>query len=160
MAKEYSREIANAVNQFLVDDDWKFSFDEERGLFKFGISLKSKLKSVDYIIDIKEQSYLVYTVSPIGATADNREEMATMAEFLNRANYGLRNGNFELDMDDGEIRYKCFVDCENRIPSKDIVENSIYCPPFMFERYAPGIIGIIFGGMSAKQAIDLCENDQ
>lgn len=32
--------------------------------------------------------------------------MKRTAEFLTRANYGLVFGNFEMDMHDGEIRYK------------------------------------------------------
>lgn len=31
----YSNEIANVVKQFLTDDDWHYSFDEERGIFDF-----------------------------------------------------------------------------------------------------------------------------
>ena len=29
-----------------------------------------------------------------------------MAEFLTRANYGIMIGNFEMDFNDGEVRYK------------------------------------------------------
>lgn len=32
-----------------------------------------------------------------------------MAEFITRINYGLVVGNFELDMDEGELRYKTAV---------------------------------------------------
>lgn len=42
--KIYSKDIAHAINTYLKDDDWYFSFDEQRGVFKFGLSLKGKMK--------------------------------------------------------------------------------------------------------------------
>ena len=159
MSKEFSPKIAEAIENFLKEDDWKFAFDSDRGFFKFGVNLQSKLKSVNYIVDVKETAYVVYAISPIGATPDNRDEMLAMADFICRANYGLRNGNFELDMNDGEIRYKCFVNCEDIELSKSVIEESIYCPPLMFERYAQGIIGIVFANMDPKEAAELCESE-
>ncbi len=153
----YSETIAQAINNYLTEDEWHFSFDEKRGLFKFGLSLKGKIKKINYIIDVKDDEYVVYAVSPLGADEDDKEMMAAMAEFVCRANYGLKNGNFELDMRDGEVRLKCFVDCEGITPSKDMVQNSIHCPAAMFKRYGSGIVDIIFGNATAKEAVERCE---
>ncbi len=153
----YSKDIANAINTFLKEDDWHFSFDEQRGVFKFGLSLKSKLKKINYLIHVKEDEYIVYAISPIGADEDDEKMMSAMAEFVCRANYGLKNGNFELDMRDGEIRFKCFVDCEDVMPSTEVIQNCLHCPAAMFKQYGDGIIDIIFGNVSAKEAIAKCE---
>lgn len=155
--KIYSKDIAHAINTYLKEDDWHFSFDEKRGVFKFGLSLKGKMKKINYIIYIKEDEYVVYAVSPLGADEEDEKMMATMAEFVCRANYGLKNGNFELDMRDGEIRFKCFADCEGIIPTTEMIRNSIHCPAAMFEQYAEGIVGIIFGNLNAKDAVEKCE---
>lgn len=155
--KNYSTEIANAIKSYLKEDDWHFSFDEETGLFRFGLSLSSKIKKINYIVDVKEDEYIVYAIAPIGADEEDKKMMVTMAEFVCRANYGLKNGNFELDMRDGEVRFKCFVDCEGITPSKDMVQNSIHCPAAMFKRYGSGIVDIIFGNATAKEAVEKCE---
>lgn len=155
--KNYSAEIANAIKSYLKEDDWHFSFDEETGLFRFGLSLSSKIKKINYIVDVKEDEYIVYAIAPIGADEEDKKMMATMADFVCRANYGLKNGNFELDMRDGEVRFKCFVDCEGITPSKDMVQNSIHCPAAMFKRYGSGIVDIIFGNATAKEAVERCE---
>ena len=52
--KNYSAEIANAIKSYLKEDDWHFSFDEETGLFRFVLSLSSKIKKINYIVDVKE----------------------------------------------------------------------------------------------------------
>lgn len=155
--RAYSKSIANVINSFLTEDEWHFSFDDHRGIFKFGLNLKGRIKKVSYIIDVKDDEYVVYAISPLGADDDDEKMMATMADFLCRANYGLKNGNFELDMRDGEIRYKCFVDCEGITPTTEMVRNSIHCPAAMFDRYGVGIVDIIFGNATAKEAIAKCE---
>lgn len=154
----YSKEIANAINNFLVNDDWNFSFDEEKGIFRFGVSLDSKIKKINYSVKVNAHGFTVYVISPIGVEEHDRDMMLNMAEFICRANYVLRSGNFELDMEDGEIRYKIYTDCDGGIiPTYEMVKNSIHCPAIMFDQYAPGIIDIIFGNVSAMDAIKRCE---
>ena len=147
---EYSNELANLVKKFLVDNDWHFAFDENTGVFEFGLRVKSKIQKINYIVDVHEDEIVVYGMCPIGANHTESNMMVQMAEFLCRANYGLKNGCFELDFRDGEIRYKSFIDCEDMMPSNEVIKNSIHCTAAMFKRYAPGIVDIIFSGSSAK----------
>lgn len=155
--KNYSNDIANAIKYYLKENGWHFSFDEDKGLFKFGLSIRSKIRNISYIIGVRNDAYIVYAISPVCADEDDNKMMAAMAEFVCRANYGLSHGNFELDMRDGEVRFKCFIDCKGIIPTKDMIKNSIYCPEIMFKRYGPGIVDIIFGNVTAKEAVEKCE---
>ena len=155
----YSQNIANAIKEFLTNDDWYFSFDEKRGVFKFRLCLKGKINKINYLIRVRDDDYTVYAISPLGANENDEKMMATMAEFVCRANYGLKNGNFELDMRDGEIRFKCFVDCDAITPTQEMVRNSIHCPASMYDNYSDGIVGIIFGDLSAKEAEERCEGN-
>ena len=158
--KTYSRNIANVINHFLMEDDWYYFFDEKRGVFEFGLAIQGKMKKINYYIAVLQDSYLVYAFSPFGVEEDDKEMMSEMAEFVCRANYGLKNGNFELDMESGEIRFKSFVDCASILPSMKIVKNSIYTPANMFERYGTGIVDFIIGYATAKEAIPKCERPQ
>lgn len=153
----YSKSIANAINKFLTDNDLNFSFDEQLGQFILSSGIKSKLKKLNYIINVEDYAFIVYAISPIGVDADDENSMTEMAEFVCRANYGLRRGNFELDMRDGEIRYKCHVDCKGIIPTNEMVANNIITPIAMFDRYGDGIVDIIFGNVPAKEAVERCE---
>lgn len=154
---EYSNDLVNIVKKFLVDDGWHFSFDENTGIFDFGLRIKSKIQKINYVVDVHEDEIVVYGMCPIGADHTDANAMAQLAEFLCRANYGLKNGSFELDFRDGEIRYKSFIDCEEAMPSVKVIKNSIHCTAAMYKRYAPGIVDIIFAGCTAKEAIAKCE---
>ena len=147
------------IKEFLTEDNWNYSFDEEDNVFSFSLTIDSKIKHLKYYIYVREDSYTVYAVSPLNADNDDKIVMSTLADFICRANYGLRNGNFELDMRDGEIRYKVFVDCENRLPSMEIVKRSIVIPCIMFEKYSNGILDVIFKGSSAEEAVSECEDN-
>ena len=56
-----------------------------------------------------EQQLVFYSVHPRSAPPTR---LAEVAEFLHRVNYGTIIGNFELDCDDGEIRFKTSIDVE------------------------------------------------
>ena len=155
--EDNTEEIVEMIRDFLTEDDWHFNFDEENGCFMFNISIDGKLQHLRYVVYVKDDGYTVYAVSPINADKDDPSVMSRMADFICRANYGLRNGNFELDMRDGEIRYKIFIDCDEILPNKNIVRNSIIIPSVMFERYSAGIIDVMFKDSSAEDAISKCE---
>lgn len=151
--RTYSVRISNLIKEFLSMDGWHYSFDDKSGTFQFGLNISAKIKNIKYLIDVDNDSYIVYAYCPIGADADNIVMMHRMSDFICRANYGLKNGNFELDMRDGEIRYKCYTDCENNIPPVEIIRTSVYCPAAMFERYGTGIAEIIFNNAEPQKTI-------
>ena len=157
MGKNYNPDIAAEINSFLEGDDWHFSFEEERGLFRFNLSIKGRMKSISYIVDVKEDEYIVYAISPISGDQDDPDMMAQLAEFITRANYGLKNGGFEMDYRDGEIRYRSYVDCDGQLPCEQVIKDSIYVVAATFSRYSDGILDVIFGGIPAKDAIRKCE---
>ncbi len=155
--RKYSVKICNLIKEFLSTDDWHYSYDDRSGTFQFGLNLTSKIKNIKYLVDVDEDSFIVYAYCPIGADVDNIEMMHRMSDFICRANYGLKNGNFELDMRDGEIRYKCYADCEKIDPSIEIIRTCIYCPAIMFERYGTGIAEIVFNNSTSQDAINKVE---
>ena len=153
----YNKEIANEISNFLKKDDWHFSFDEQKGSFRFGLSLKGKLRNVKYSVHVREDDYSVYVTSPLSVDADDKDMLARMSEFICRANYGLIRGSFELDVRDGEIQFKFYVPCNDSVPSDKTIGESIYIPMQMFKKYGDGIVSIIFTETSAEEAIKKCE---
>lgn len=154
----YSSRIAEAINSYLESRDYTYAFNEKSGVFNFGFRIDGRLRNLEYQISIRRTNYVVYASSSINADIEDKKMMSEMAQFVCWANYGLRRGNFELDMSDGEIRYKDYVDCEDRRVTFQMVRNSILIPAMMFERYSPGILDIIFMGSNAEEAIKKCED--
>ncbi len=145
------QDIIDAVRNNLDDDEWNYDFEEDRKpypILRTGCRIDGKLKSIDEVIDFRETYFLVYTFCPINADPDNIGEIS---KFLHLANYGLVVGNFELNPQDGEIRYKIFVDCDGleSIPT-DVIGRAIHIPFSMFARYGDSIAALAMGFSDAE----------
>lgn len=159
--KNYSTEIAQAIKEHLEEREMKLvAFDENDGSFGFVMHLPGQISFIHYIIKVHEDDYTVVAICPVCPATSDSAVLAAMAEFVCRANYGLKNGNFEMDFRDGELRYKCFVDCDEQIPSQSVVRDSIGVPAAMMKRYAPGIINVLYKGMDAESAVEECEQNK
>lgn len=154
MKKTYSTTIANAIDEVLSEYGWEFSFNHEKGLFKFGLTIDSRVSRVQYVVDVKDTGFIVYSIFPITVEPTDDGMMNRMAEFICRANNGLQMGNFEFGMDDGVIKFKDYVDCDGIIPTVNLIKNSLTICGLMFEHYGEGILGILFENKSARDAIE------
>ncbi len=154
MSKNYSEAIAKEIENFLVSDDWKFDSVDERGVIRTGIGLKSKIKSAKMYIDVKSDGYSVITVPTIGADNDTK---ADAMEYITRANYGLYIGNFEMDPEDGEIRFKTYHCCCDELPTVEQIRMSIYVNMMMLDKYGNGLCKVLFGMATPKEAIEEAE---
>ena len=153
----YGYFIKEAIEDFLKEDDWHYTFDEEKELIRMGINLNGKIKECKLLVDLRDTYYYVYATISINADEDCRQKVA---EYLTRANYGMRFGNFEMDMEDGEIRYKMTVDCgddSDCIPTKSIIKRSIYTPASMMQKYGDELLAVMYGFMEPKEAIEKAE---
>lgn len=144
-------QITDAIRNFLDNDDWHYEYDAENSMVRMGLNLKSKLKNCRIFIDIKNDAYLVYLVSQINADKDNLSELM---RYLTIANYGLINGNFELDIRDGEVRYKTYVNCDGleTLPEQ-VIKDSLYLAAFTLDRYGDGLAALIMGFSTADEEI-------
>ncbi len=157
--RSYSAPIADAIRAHMDEHDLHYYFDEDRGVFTLLMSAGSKAKTLIYHIIVDNHNFIVNARYPLGPDPKDDACMTTMARFLTRASHGMRNGNFELDMEDGDISFKSFCCCRGLIvPSDEMIAECIQCPAAMFDKYEAGILGILFNGMGDKEAEEHCEN--
>lgn len=154
MAKDYSPEIVKAIQSFFEEDDWLYEPCDENGVIRTAVSLKCKMKKVNVLINVNDNSFSILSILPLNADENVRRDMA---EFLTRANYSLTLGNFEMDFNDGEIRYKTSHYCGNTLPTTEQIERNFYVNVLMVDRYGDGIAKVLFGVGTPKEAIEECE---
>ena len=111
---------------------------------------------MDYYIHIRflPDGYISHTTSRINADSNARSRVA---EFLTRANYGMRNGNFELDFRDGEIRFKVFCRSGDTILSDSQITDAIVTPLIQFDTYGDPLLSVLFGWKTPEEAIQEAE---
>lgn len=151
-------QIVDAVRDWLDSDDWHYDYNAEKHMISAGIKLDCKMRSARVYIPIRDDnSYIVNIVAPIKGDPNDLDELI---KYLTMANYGLANGNFELDVRDGEIRYKTYVNCREleSLPDR-IIKDSILVGWYMMERYGDGIAAISMGFSDAEAEIKKAEGD-
>lgn len=156
----YNRKIASAIDFILKKRQLNYQFDQQTGNFQLIMGLECQLQSVHCYILVRDTNFSVYAYSPVSVPKDDPIAMSAMLDFISRANYGLANGNFEVDVRDGEIRYKTFLDCTEGIPPFGAIERNLMIPVLMFERYGQGILHVCMSLSTPQQAIHMCEPEQ
>lgn len=151
----YSKEVFNAIRRFLDKKHLYYHASEILGLIQLDLPTDSMIRRVDLRINVKNDSYTVRALSSVSADPKDAKSMARLAEYLTRVNYRLRNGNFEMDYRDGELAFKCYVDCHGGVPVQEAIDDSIFCPPAMFHQYGNGILQVM--GVDPAQALEDCE---
>ena len=146
--------LSNRVKEYLDSQEWHYSFDNEKRMFKFGMGTKTKMKNIDIIIKIRENSIIAYGMPRISA---DTETMSVAVEYIARANYGLVIGNFEIDCSDGELRYKSSIYCKDDVPSLDVVKYIVELPILMWKIYGDGLLACLFAGSSPEEEIKKLE---
>lgn len=152
----YSKDIYRLITRHLDAKGYRYEFDADKELIRMGFSIDCKLSSCDVLIDLRDDKYIVYSKIDMNADEQSRPEMAKLLAYIN---YGIIYGGFEMDFSDGEIRYRNPVNCNDFLPSDEIIRRSISTPIAMMEKYGNALLGVMMGFIDAKTACEQAEAD-
>ena len=143
-------QIYQEMVKFFKKDDWFFVPLEEQPVLQMSFQGDSGKWTCYARAREQQRQFLFYSVCSLNAPEN---KLASIAEFISRANYGMAVGNFELDFTDGEIRYKTSIDVDGNQLNFDFIRSLVYTNVMMMDRYLPGIMWVIQGEMEAEAAI-------
>jgi len=142
--------LFDTIVKYFKADDWNFQQLEGKTVLRMGFQAESgSWQCVAQVIE-DDQRFMFYSILQTMVPADKRQ---AIAEFITRANYGLRIGNFEMDFSDGEVRYKTSIDVEGGSLGEKMWKNMVYLNLLMMDKYLPGVMSVIYSGTSPEQAI-------
>lgn len=147
------QELVKKVESCFINNDWSYSYDERYCMFETGFNLQCKLKNAKLTIRCYDNGISVTTYLSIGSDEEN--QLQTM-EFITRANYGLRVGNFQMDLDSNDIVYKAYHICTD-VPEESVITQMIGTCNAMLDRYGNELLAVMFGLKNAKDAIAAVE---
>ncbi|BAY81539.1 hypothetical protein NIES267_10160 [Calothrix parasitica NIES-267] len=150
-----SQLIYKAVLNFFKTEEWEFVEEEDELILYMNFKGENgEWVCLAKVIEVENQ-FIFYSLYPQAVPQDKR---LAIAEFITRVNYGTVLGNFELDFDDGEIRYKTSIDVEGDNLSFALIKQMVYANVMMMDEYLPGIMAVIEGEVEVKEAISLVES--
>jgi hypothetical protein len=89
----------------------------------------------------------VYSVLPERVPEERR---AAVTELVSRINYGLILGNFEIDLSDGEVRFKVSADFGGAEPGEAQLKPLVATSLAQFDRWLPSLRDVIGGADPAE----------
>ncbi len=143
------------LEEFLEADDWKPHRMENKHAFSMSYTGENGDYRCYAILRVDLEEFLFYIVAPVRVPSADRP---AVAEYVARANYGLRIGNFELDYADGEVRFKSSINFEEEQLTSGMLRNAIYPALHTLDRYLPGLLRVSFGGATPLEAIEEVES--
>lgn len=147
-------EFFDRITDFLQRDGWPVQAESVRTVLRMGFAGQNG--NWNCYLDVNEDRGMAVFYSRCPLTAPDHR-IAEMAEFLARANYGLRFGNFEFDPDDGDIRYKTTIEFDEEPPGDRVLAGFFHTNVVMMDMYLPGVAAVAFGEMDPLEAIETIE---
>lgn len=151
-----SLQAFETLGQFLAEDNWHPQQLDDKHIYRMSFAGTNGTTTCYAQIRVDLSQFLFYVLAPIKAPEDQR---SAVAEYITRANYGLRIGNFELDFSDGEVRYKSSLDFENATLSPALIRNAIYPAIHTLDQYLPGLMAVIYGNKPPAEAVAEIEGE-
>ena len=145
-----------AVAAFFTEDGWSFEQMPERPILRLPFQGKGGRWNCYAQIRVTRdvEQVLFYSVLPLNVPAD---KLPAIAEFITRANYGMALGNFELDFNDGEVRYKTSIDVTETEITSSLLRPLIYTNVLMMDKYMSGLMAVVYADMSPAEAVKQIE---
>lgn len=107
-----------------------------------GFNIGNRLKSIDILAIADASAIQSIGISPINA---GRTDYGNIVEYITRAYFGLKVGNFKFDYDDGEIRYHACLTSYAGQPDLENVELVVDMPFHMFKKFGDGLVKALMG---------------
>jgi hypothetical protein len=135
------------VINFLEANSWKYTTNNHT--ITFGIAGENgNFRCVADVI-AEENRFIFFTIYP-HAIPDNKRN--AMAELITRLNFGRFLGNFEMNYDNGELRYRVSLYYGTLIPNEDIVKEMLFTSIVSMDVAFTAIHALIEQNISPNQA--------
>ena len=145
--------LLDAVVEYL--DEEGFDYDRESDeRVELSFTTNNGVLVTWFSIDEEDEIVLYVTRCPVFVPEERR---AAAMEFLTRANFGLRMGHFEFDLEDGEVRYKTSIDVEGDRLTPALVKRLVRPNLVTMDRYLPGLLRVVFGSTAPAEEIAAIE---
>jgi len=146
--------LRDMVEAMLQEDGWQYAPVEGQPTLAMGFRGRHGSWMCYAHIDEERGVLVIYSVTAQSVPEGTR---AAVADFLTRANFGLVLGNFEMDLDDGETRFKTSVELGGLAATAQFLRHLLHVNVATLDRYLPGIEGVADGRLGPEEAVRLCE---
>ncbi len=144
------RPMLDLVLQFCQEDQWIYQKMEKKPAIRAGYRGEHGTWIVYASVDEENRILTFYSLLGLNIPPGNR---AAVGEYLTRVNYILRVGNFEMDLDTGDVRFRTSLEAPESDPSLAMVRRLAYANVQTIDHYFPGVLAVVHSGLSPEAAL-------
>ncbi|WP_184549074.1 YbjN domain-containing protein [Mucilaginibacter sp. FT3.2] len=146
------------LKSYFEQQNWKYSYGEDET--RLNVTINGENGSFEciagYFNEETQGGFIFLSIAGSDCPDDKRLQMA---ELLTRLNFDQYLGNFELDFEAGEVRYKTSIVYNKIQPSLEVIDNLIKFNLTIMDKSLPGIIGLIYNDLTPLEAYKLANED-
>lgn len=134
--EESPASMADIVQQFFLEQRWPY---EDMGEQLYRVQVEGGEVEWVCLVKLDEERHfcLVYSILPEVVPPKKRTQMAL---FLAETNYDLGIGSFEMDPEDGELRFRTSLDVEGDRLSRALFERLVTMNITMMDEYIESLL--------------------
>ncbi|MCA9257752.1 MAG: YbjN domain-containing protein [Planctomycetales bacterium] len=137
--------------QHFDERDLRFEADPEQQLVTAGFWCDYCLTRITAVVEPDDRLFQVFAEIPIRVPEGARP---SVGEAITRANYGLRLGKFEFDVDRGLLRYQTSTMLtEDGTLDDETIARQVGTSLAMVDRYLPAVMSVIYANDAPADAI-------
>lgn len=141
-----------ALIDHLDNNHLRYKADEENNSCWFSTRCDVALYHIRATVE--DGLFQVFGWFPINVPPGSRRDVA---EAILRANYAMKVGKFEMDMNDGEVRFQAYSMFHEDELADDLIFRTFQVVVNMLDRYTPAFLSVIYGNEPPADAIKRVE---
>lgn len=153
----YSRPVAAKILHYFNgfgDYNKLCTFYEDTGSIRASAMLQNKIKNLLCNFEVLPDGYTLYVEFPFLARYFDNRQMDNVSTYINYVNCRIFRGNYEIDPNNGMIRFKMFILCDENSATDDMIGESLDLCYNMIAKYEPGFLDIFLEDKSAMECIE------
>jgi hypothetical protein len=138
------------VTGFLQGNGWAFQELEPGRLLALGLEGEQGRYQGFLAVDEEGEEVTFSTILPVPCPS---ESIPAMVELVTRLNFVMPRGNLDLDIDDGDLRFRTYVDVKDDRLSSALVRNVLLGNLVAIEHLMPSLAATARGEITPKEAM-------
>jgi hypothetical protein len=142
--------FADKIIQFFQSDGWPLMEVEPDATWQ--LTFKGSQGLWTCYAQVREEflQFTLYSICPVNVPESKR---AAVAELLTRANCYAQLGNFEMEFDSGEVRYRTSLSLDSDILEPALLRPLVYVNVNMMDRFIPAIMAVCYSEQTPLVAL-------
>lgn len=146
----YGHPMMDVVLRFFEEEQWSYQNVEGKPVIRAGFRGDHGTWVCYVRVDEEKKLFVFHSLLGMNIPQQYR---ATVVEYITRVNYSLPVGNFDMDLDSGDVRFRTSTILPEGEFSVAIVRGLVYANVHTIDHYFPGFMAVIHAGLSPEAAI-------